>query len=129
MAYVFEEGGYGAAATVIHSDPSHPDVISISDAELLRSGTLHRVGSDLHLKGHGGEHVVIPGYFADEHPAALVGTDGSRLSGDLVAQLAGHDQSAAAQPATMTDATNHFDHSAIGHVDKINGDVTVERNG
>ena len=62
MAYVFAEGGYGAAATVIHTDPSHPDVISISDAELLRDGTLHRVGTDLHLKGHAGQHVVISGY-------------------------------------------------------------------
>jgi hypothetical protein len=46
MAYVFAEGGYGAAATVIHTDPSHPDVISVSDAELLRGGTFHRVGAD-----------------------------------------------------------------------------------
>src|SRR5580692_6304315 len=129
MAYLFAEGGYGAAATVIHTDPSHPDVISISDAELLRSGTFHRVGADLHLNGHGGQHVVIPGYFASEHPAALVGPDGGRLNAELVAQLAGHEQLAAAQPATGNDATNHFDHSAIGHVDKITGDVTVERNG
>ena len=129
MAYVFAEGGYGAAATVIHTDPSHPDVISISDAELLRSGTFHRVGADLQLKGHASQHVVIPGYFASEHPADLVGPDGGRLTADLVAQLAGHEQLAAAQPATANDVTTHFDHSAIGHVDKITGDVTVERNG
>jgi tetratricopeptide (TPR) repeat protein len=129
MAYVFAEGGYGAAATVIHTNPSHPDVISISDAELLRSGTFHRAGADLHLKGHGGHHVVIPRYFASEHPAALVGPDGGRLNGDLVAQIAGHEQLAAAQPATANDASTHFDRGVIGHVDKVTGDVTVERSG
>jgi len=36
---------------------------------------------------------------------------------------------AAAQPPTANDATAHFDHGAIGHVDKVTGDVTVERNG
>ena len=105
MAYVFAEGGYGAAATVIHTDPSHPDIISVSDAELLSSGTFHRIGADLHLNGHGGQHVVIPGYFASEHPPALVGPDGGRLNADLVAQLAGHEQLAAAQPVTANDAT------------------------
>jgi hypothetical protein len=129
MAYVFAEGGCGAAATVIQADSSHPDVISIPDAELLRSGTLHRIGVDLHLNGHDGQHVVIPGYFAAEHPAALIGPDGGRLNADLIAQLAGHEQLAAAQPATANDATTHFDHGAIGHVDKITGDVTVVRGG
>jgi len=129
MAYVFAEGGYGAAATVIHTDPSHPDVISIPDAELLRSGTFHRVGVDLHLNGHDGQHVVVPNYFASEHPAALAGPNGGRLTADVIAQLAGHEQLAAAQPASANDATTHFDHGAIGHVDKITGDVTVVRGG
>jgi FecR protein len=129
MAYVFAEGGYGAAATVIQADSSHPDVISIPDAELLRSGTLHRIGVDLHLNGHDGQHVVIPGYFASEHPAALVGPNGGRLTADIVVQLAGREELAAAQPTTTNDATTHFDHGAIGHVDKITGDVTVVRSG
>jgi hypothetical protein len=61
---------------VIQADSSHVDVISIPDAELLLSGTFARVGVDLHLNGHGGQHVVISGYFASEHPAALVGPNG-----------------------------------------------------
>ncbi len=117
MAYVFAEGGYGAAATVIHADSSHPGVISIPDAELLRSGTFHRVGVDLHLIGHEGQHVVIPSYFASEHPAALGGPNGGRLTADVIAQLAGHEQLAAAHPFTTNDATTHFDLSVIGHVD------------
>jgi hypothetical protein len=65
MAYAFAE-----AATVIHTDPSHPRRHFSSRRRLLRSGTFHRLGADLHLKGHAGQHVVIPGYFASEHPAA-----------------------------------------------------------
>src|ERR1700757_241148 len=110
MAYVFGEGGYGAAATVIQADSSHPDFISIPDAELSRSGTLTRVGADLHLNGHDGQHVVIPGYFASAHPAALVGPNGGRLTADIIAQLAARAELAAAQPTATNDATTHFDH-------------------
>jgi hypothetical protein len=90
MAYVFAEGGYGVPATVIHPDSSHPDTVTIPDAELLLNGKFHRAGADLHLSGWDGQHVVIPGYFASEHPAALVGPNGGRLSAHDVALLAAH---------------------------------------
>ena len=48
MAYASaSQGGYGGGPTVIHTDASHADVVSISDAELLFTGHLERKGPDL----------------------------------------------------------------------------------
>jgi FecR protein len=128
MTYEFAREGYGSAATVVQPDSSHPDVVHIADAELLRSATFQRAGMDLHLHGHDGQHLVIPGYFASTHPAALVAPNGERLTADTVAQLA--DKHAEMQTAnTANDAAHHAGPYAIGHVDKIVGDVTVQRNG
>jgi hypothetical protein len=83
---------------------------------------------DLHLHGHDGQHLVIPGYFASTHSAALGAPNGERLTADTVAQLA--DKHAQVQTAnSANDATHHAGPYAIGHVDKIVGDVTVQRNG
>ncbi|WP_213737477.1 autotransporter-associated beta strand repeat-containing protein [Bradyrhizobium sp. dw_411] len=128
MTYEFARDGYGTAATVVEPDSSHPDIVNIADAELLQTATFQRAGTDLHLHGHDGQHLVIPGYFASAHPAALMAPNGERLPGDSVAQLA--DQHAEAQPAnTANDAAHHAGPYAIGHVDKIVGDVSVQRNG
>ena len=46
MAYASaSQGGYGGDTTVIHTDASHADVVSISDAELLFTGHLGTQGS------------------------------------------------------------------------------------
>jgi hypothetical protein len=55
---------------------------------------------DLHLHGHDGQHLVIPGYFASTHPAALVAPNGERLTVDTVAQFA--DKHAQVQTASST---------------------------
>src|ERR1700745_2521570 len=128
MAYNFAGGEYGASATIVQADSAHPDFIRIADADLLSNATFERAGLDLHLHGHDGQHVVIPNYFANVHHAALVAPNGERVSFDEVSLLAG--TYAAAQPANPADdASHHAGPSAIGHVDKISGDVTVQRNG
>src|SRR5260221_1566826 len=128
MSFDFSGGEYGASATVVQSDSSHSDFIDIPDADLLLNGSFQRAGGDLHLHGHDGQHVVIPGYFASAHHAALVAPNGARVSFDEIALLAG--KYAEAQPGnSASDATHHAGPNAIGHVDKITGDVTVQRNG
>jgi len=130
---IFTEGGSRPAATVVEADSSHPDVINVADAELLACGAFHRDGPDLHLNGRDGQHVIIPGYFASEHPAMLVAPNGERLTADVLALLvarADRDQYAQAQPARISsDAHGHIAPDAIGHVEKIVGDVTVVRDG
>ncbi len=122
---IFTEGGSRPAATVIEADSSHPDVISVADAELLAWGAFHRAGPDLHLNGRDGQHIIIPGYFASEHPATLVAPSGERLTADVLALLVGRadrDEYAQAQPARISS-------DAIGHVEIIVGDVTAVRDG
>jgi hypothetical protein len=130
MTFEFARGGYGTAANVVQADPSHPDIVNIPDAGLLHGATFQRAGLDLHLHlhGHDGQHLVISGYFAGAHPPALVAPGGERLTADAVALLG--DRHADAQPTnSANDATHHAGPYAIGHVDKIVGDVTVEHNG
>ena len=128
MAYDFPGGEYGASATVVQPDSSHPDFINIPDADLLSNATFQRAGLDLHVHGHDGQHVVIPDYFAHSHHAALVAPNGERVSFEEIALLAG--KYAEANPgSSASDATHLAGPNAIGHVDKIAGDVTVLRNG
>jgi hypothetical protein len=75
--------------SVIPTDASHAESISVPDAELLFRGQFHRAGPDLVLTGHDGRHHLIPGYFAGEKHPALVAPNGARLSPDLVDLLAG----------------------------------------
>ena len=125
MAYASaSQSGYGGNTTVIHTDASQADVVSISDAELLFTGHLERKGPDLVLTGHDGRHHIVPGYFSAERHADLVAPNGARITGDLVDLLAGSPapgQYAQAQATVATDA--------IGRIEKVVGDVTVMRNG
>ncbi len=128
MAYASaSQGGYGGGPTVIHTDASHADVVSISDAELLFTGHLERKGPDLVLTGHDGHRHIIPGYFSAEHPAALVAPNGARIAGDLVELLAG--SQAPGQYAQDAQAQAPAPTNAIGRIEKVVGDVTVMRNG
>jgi probable HAF family extracellular repeat protein len=124
MAYESRtEGGYGATASVIHSDSSQHSIV-VPDAELLFTGDYRRAGPDLVITGHDGRHHLIPGYFSSEHPPALIAPSGAGLSPDVVALLAGSPtpgQYAQAQPTLPPDA--------IGKIEKVVGDVTVVRNG
>ena len=118
------EGGFGGGASIIHTDSSHSEYVSVPDADLLFRGDYHRAGPDLVLTGHDGRHHIVPGYFASEKHAALVAPNGASLSADVVDLLAGSPapgQYAQAQPTTPPDS--------IGKVEKVVGDVTVVRNG
>ena len=118
------EGGYGGGASIIHTDSSHSEYVSVPDADLLFRGDYHRAGPDLVLTGQDGRHHIVPGYFASEKHAALVAPNGASLSADVVDLLAGSaapGQYAQAQPTAPPDS--------IGKVEKIVGDVTVVRNG
>ena len=125
MAYASASpGGYGGGPTVIHTDASHADAVSISDAELLFTGHLERKGPDLFLTGHDGHRHIIPAYFAAEHHADLVAPNGARITGDLVDLLAG-----SAAPGQYAQAQATVPTGAIGRIEKAVGDVTVMRNG
>jgi hypothetical protein len=125
MAYESaSQSGHGSASSVIHTDASHPDVVSISDAELLFTGHLERKGPDLVLTGHDGRHHIIPGYFSAEHHADLVAPNGARITGDLVDLLAG-----SPAPGQYAQAQSAVPTNAIGRIEKVVGDVTVMRNG
>jgi hypothetical protein len=128
MAYVSAAEGYAAAASVIHGDLAHPNVINISDVEMLATGHFHRAGPDLILTGHNGRQYVIPEYFSSDHPPALVGPNSAGLPGDLVTLLAGSvapAEYAQAQPQTQPTASP----GSIGQVEKVIGDASVIRNG
>jgi hypothetical protein len=48
MAYTTAtEGGFEAAASIIHADSSHLEYVSVPDADLLFRGDYHRAGPDL----------------------------------------------------------------------------------
>ena len=125
MAYASaRDGGYGATASIIHSDSSHPGFIVVPDAHLLFTADFSRAGPDLILTDHDGRHHIVPGYFASEHRPVLSAPNGASLTPDLIDLLAGSPapgQYAQAQPTTPPDA--------IGKVEKLVGTVTVMRNG
>ena len=118
------EGGYGGGASVIHTNSSHSEYVSVPDADLLFRGDYHRAGPDLVLTGHDGRHHIVPGYFASEKHAALVAPNGASLSADVVDLLAG-----SAAPGQYAQAQPTAPPNSIGKVEKIVGDVTVVRNG
>src|SRR5579863_6416038 len=120
------EGGYGAPASVIAFDSSHPDhPVLVADAQLLFTADFKRSGPDLILIGHDGRHHIVPGYFSIEHRPGLVASNGATLASYLVDLLAGSPtpgEYAQAQPTAPSA-------DPIGRVEKVVGDVTVIRNG
>ena len=71
VAAFAREGGYGAPASVINVDPSHPDSINIADAQFLFAADFHRAGPDLILTGHDGATKSFQAISPTEHPAAF----------------------------------------------------------
>lgn len=101
------------------------DVVVVPDAELLFAGHYQRAGNDLILFNEDRRYVVSNYFIHDRHPG-LVSPDGAGLSGHIVELLAGvapPTQYAQAGSATAGHAT------AIGHIEKVSGFVTVMRNG
>ena len=125
MAYVPTAAeSYGADASVIQLDSSHPGYVSVPDAKFLFTAEFHRAGPDLLLTGQDGERHLIPGYFTAAERPALTAPNGASFSPDLIHLLAGSvapGQYAQAQPSAPPDS--------IGKIEKVVGDVTVVRNG
>ena len=120
------DGGHGDSFSLIHPDSHFPDAIVVPNADLLIHGSYHRSGLDLVLTGPDGQHHVIAGYFANEHPPALAAPDGAHFSADMVELLAGspapHEYAQAqGQAAAAADS--------IAKIQKVSGEVTVQRNG
>ena len=118
-------GDYGTdASVVVNLNSSHQDHITVADAQLLFTAEFRRVGPDLVLNGHDGRHLVVPGYFASEHRAALAAANGASLSPELIDLLVGSPTPghyAQAQPAGSS--------VPVGKVEKVVGNVTIVRNG
>src|SRR5277367_3583411 len=109
-------GDYGASASVLAVDSSHPDQIIVHDAQLLFTADFGRHGPDLVLTGHDGHHHILPDYFATEHRPALAAPNGARLTPDVIDLLAGSpapNEYAQAQPAASA--------GPIGRVEKVVG--------
>jgi len=120
------DGSYGAkdSVTVIDSTGAPDRAVLVPDTEFLFTAQFHRAGPDLVLHGHDGREFLITGYFASEHPPALVAPNGARLSGATVDILAG-----SPTPGHYAQAAATAPHDAIGKVEKVVGDVIVVRNG
>ncbi len=114
-------GDDGHDATAAASHAGRADSVTSLDAESLLSGKSHRAGADLHPNALGDQHAVIPGDPASAHPAAPVGPNGMKLAADDVALHAARGEVATARPTTANDV--------IGHAVKVDGHVTVIRNG
>ena len=108
----------------VESTASHApaDAIIVPDAQLLFNADFKRSGADLILSKDEREF-VLHDYFKGEKRAPLASRDGAHLTGDLVDALSGHVQlsQAGAGAAVVGDA--------IGHVTKLVGSATIDRNG
>jgi hypothetical protein len=117
---------HGDSFSLVHSDSHFANAIVVPDADLLIHGSYHRSGLDLVLTGHDGRHHLIPGYFASEHPPALTAPSGAHFSADMVELLAGspapHEYAQAQGQATAAA-------DSIAKIQKVIGEVTVQRNG
>ncbi|MET4799717.1 VCBS domain-containing protein [Bradyrhizobium sp. LB11.1] len=99
-------------------------VAAVQDTHLL-SADFKRAGDDLRLIGVDGKIHVVPGYFKSENLHALRSSDGATLSGEIVAVLAGP---AALGRYAAKDAPSPA-MQVIGHAVRVEGQVTVLRNG
>ncbi len=98
---------------------------AVLDAHLLFHAEFRRAGDDLRLIGSDGKTHTVAGYFEQENPRALSTPEGAALSGDVVAALAGpaHPGQYAALDAPQGAM------QVIGHAARIEGNVSVVRNG
>ena len=81
--------GFGqtpGAVVVLQAEPGSPLVVP--HGALLLVANFVRQDSDLLLVGPDGTHIFIKGYFALDHPPALMTEGGAMLAPDLVARLA-----------------------------------------
>ncbi len=108
----------------VHEGPAGPAVI-IPDAHFLLHADFKRDGSDLILTGDHGKSAIVPDYFATDQRATLFAGNGMSLLPGVVEALAGplapgqYAQAGGAQQGAQ----------AVGRVAKVDGNVTVVRNG
>jgi hypothetical protein len=113
------------AASVFSNTPVDT-FVTIPDARFLFHAEFKRSGTDLTLTGEDGHRVVVPGYFKHDHLPTLLCADGSALTGDIVAALAG--PLAPGQYAQIG-APAPSDVQPIGRVATVSGNSTAMRNG
>src|SRR5690349_6747041 len=99
--------------------------VTIPDAHFLFHADFKRAGFDLTLTGDDGQRIVVPDYFKHERLPTLFTPEGSALTGDIVAALAG--PLAPGQYAQATPPTS--DAQPIGRVASVQGGATAVRNG
>ena len=75
------------AVVVLQAEPGAAMVVP--HGALLLVANFVRQGADLLLVGSDGTKIIIKGYFALDHPPALMTEGGAMLAPDLVARLAG----------------------------------------
>ena len=118
-------GSVNGAASVFSNTPVDT-FVTIADAQYLFHAEFKRSGTDLTLTGEDGHRVVVPGYFKHDHLPTLLSSDGSALTGDIVAALAG--PLAPGQYAQIG-APAPSDVQPIGRVATVSGNSTAMRNG
>lgn len=113
-------------ATAGSGDGAADQVFIVAEGDALQlpegfdpaSASFVRAGPDLMLTGSDGGEVIIADFFMNETPPALLGGDGSKISGDLAARLAG--------PVAPGEVAGEAAPSeAIGRVTSLTGEVTV----
>ncbi|MCP3390548.1 VCBS domain-containing protein [Bradyrhizobium sp. CCGB12] len=127
MLHVGSDRHFSLSISQELSTEGGPDasVAAIQDTHLLLSADFKRVGDDLRLIGADGKIHVVAGYFKSENLHALRSPDGATLSGEIVAALAGP---AAPGGYAAKDAPSPA-MQVIGHAVRVEGQVTVLRNG
>jgi Ca2+-binding RTX toxin-like protein len=98
------------------SDPVVVDVPWLTAAEFVR------FGPDLLLKGPEGENALVRNFFVVENPPDLVTAEGTVLSGELAARLAGP-----RAPGQYAQAGDVSPGEPIGTVETLEGSVVVTR--
>jgi len=116
------EGTLTSQAPTVVLTPEN-GTLTISDGSLLFGADFQRDGHDLLLVNDGAPTIRIEDYFLTDPPAPIHAPNGSQLSGDVVARLAG--PIAPAQYAQAGGAQRGGD--PIGQVETIDGIATVQR--
>ena len=108
------------AVAVLQAEPGA--ALVVPHGALLLVADFVRQGSDLLLVGPDGTQILIKGYFALDHPPALITEGGAMLAPDLVARLAGP-----LAPGQYAQAALGAEAAPIGRVATADGTVTATR--
>jgi len=121
LAKIIDEGGSFASRPPVTLN-ANGNPIEISDAALLFNAEFSRSGNDLVLVGADGRTIIIFDYFATEETVDLVSPQGSVLSADVVAALAGP-----LAPGQYAQTDTPGGGEPIGQVESLTGTATATR--